>query len=267
MGRQVQDLERQLIQAKQQLCQLRSGIPKTDSLMDPAFDLHEDTPRIPEVGQRPHRLNNSSNINPPPSHVRWKMRTYGQGLINFPPASPFTHPQILLTRDVPSLPPATIVDTLLENYFSHLHRVFPIVHWPTFLSDNDRVSRIGSFSGAPREWVAMVFAMLACGSLHSLDQELVLKGKDFLQTSVSLIDVWQDAFSLDQVRTVMLISIFLYETNLKSASWVWLGSAVKMAQDLGLHIESGCSSMEAELRKRVWWALYAWERSARYQLA
>ncbi|EEH08528.1 fungal specific transcription factor domain-containing protein [Histoplasma capsulatum G186AR] len=263
----VQDLERQLIQAKQQLCQLRSGIPKTDSLMDPAFDLHEDTPRIPEVGQRPHRLNNSSNINPPPSHVRWKMRTYGQGLINFPPASPFTHPQILLTRDVPSLPPATIVDTLLENYFSHLHRVFPIVHWPTFLSDNDRVSRIGSFSGAPREWVAMVFAMLACGSLHSLDQELVLKGKDFLQTSVSLIDVWQDAFSLDQVRTVMLISIFLYETNLKSASWVWLGSAVKMAQDLGLHIESGCSSMEAELRKRVWWALYAWERSARYQLA
>ncbi|KKZ64918.1 hypothetical protein EMCG_09152 [[Emmonsia] crescens] len=252
--KQVQDLERQLTQAKQQLRQLRSGIPKIDSLMDPDFELHVDTPRIPEVGQRPNRLH-VPNINQSSSHVCRKMRTYGQGLLNFPPDLSFTHPQTLLTGDVPSLPSPSVVDALLGNYFSHVHCVFPIVHWPTLLSDYDRVSRTGSFRGVPKEWVIVLFAILACGSLHSLDQDLVSKGKEFLQTSVSLTDVWQDAFSIDQVRTAMLVSIFLYETNLKSASWVWLGSAVRIAQDLGLHIASGYSPIEAELRKRVWWAL------------
>ncbi|EGE79961.2 hypothetical protein BDDG_02902 [Blastomyces dermatitidis ATCC 18188] len=257
--KQVQDLERQLAQAKQQLRQLRSGIPKIDSLMDPDFELHDDTPRIPEVGQRPNRLN-FTNINLPPSHVCSKMRTYGQGLINFPPNPSLTHLPLLLTGDVPPLPPASVMDALLGQYFSHIHSVFPIVHWPTLLNDYDQVSRVRSLHGVTRGWAAALFAILACGSLHSLDQDLVSKGKDFLQTSVGLIDVWQDTFSLNQVRTAMLISIFLYETNLKSASWVWLGSAVRIAQDLGLHIESAYSPMETVLRRRVWWALYAWER-------
>ncbi|OJD13760.1 hypothetical protein AJ78_05810 [Emergomyces pasteurianus Ep9510] len=256
---QVQDLERQLTQAKQQLRQLRSGIPKIDSLMDPDFELHGDAPKIPEVGQRPSRLN-VPNVNQSASHICWKMRTFGQGLISFPPALSFTHPQALLMGDVPPFPSASVVDALLRNYFSHIHLVFPIVHWPTLLNDYDRVSRTGSLRGVPKEWAVLFFAILACGSLHALDQDLVVKGKEFLQTSVSLTDVWQDAFSIDQVRTAMLISIFLYETNLKSASWVWLGSAVRIAQDLGLHIESSHSPTEAELRKRVWWALYAWER-------
>ncbi|OAX79209.1 hypothetical protein ACJ72_06474, partial [Emergomyces africanus] len=256
---QVQDLERQLTQAKQQLRQLRSGIPKIDSLMDPDFELHEDAPRIPEVGQRPSRLN-VPNINQSASHVCWKMRTYGQGLFNFPPTHSFTHPQASLTGDVPPLPSTSVVDALLGNYFSHIHLVFPIIHWPTLLNDYDRVSRTSSLRGVPKEWAVVFFAILACGSLHSLDQDLVSKGKEFLQISVSLTDVWQDAFSIAQVRAAMLISIFLYETNLKSASWVWLGAAVRIAQDLGLHIEAAHSPTEAELRKRVWWALYAWER-------
>ncbi|PGH07174.1 hypothetical protein GX51_01961 [Blastomyces parvus] len=257
--KQVQDLERQLTQAKQQLRQLRSGIPKIDSLMDPDFELHEDTPKIPEVGQRPSRLN-FTNVNLPPSHVCSKMRTYGQGLINFPPNPSFTQLPLLLTGDVPPLPPASVVDALFGQYFTHIHSVFPIVHWPTLLSVYSQVSHSGSLRGVTKGWAAALFAILACGSLHSLDQDLVSKGKEFLQASVALIDVWQNEFSLDQVRTAMLISIFLYETNLKSASWVWLGSAVRIAQDLGLHLEAAYSPMEAVLRKRVWWVLYAWER-------
>ncbi|KAK2762932.1 hypothetical protein FQN53_007423 [Emmonsiellopsis sp. PD_33] len=146
--KQVQDLERQLAQARQQILQLRSGIPKIDSLMDSDFEMHDDAPKIPEIGRRPSRIN----------------------------------PPILSTR----------------------------------VSSN---------------------------------------------ISIGLIDRWQDEFAVDQVRAAMLISIYMYEMNLKSASWVWLGSAVRIAQDLGLHVNSGSwAPMDAEIRKRVWWALYSWER-------
>ncbi|EEH44469.2 uncharacterized protein PADG_00758 [Paracoccidioides brasiliensis Pb18] len=257
---QVQDLERQLAQAKQQLVQLRSGISKIDGLMDPDFDLHEGTPTIPEIGRRPGRPKDA-HINQIPSHVCWKMRTYGQELMDLPATHSFMPRQRLPTGDVPPLPPTSVVDSLLGNYFSYIHPVFPIIHWPMLLRDCDRISRTGSFDGVPRVWIAVLFAVLACGSLHSLDQDLISKGKEFIQTCASLGDLWEDSFSIDQVRTSMLISLFLHEMNLKSPSWVWLGSAVRIAQYIGLHVEDGpWPAPDAEVRKRVWWALYSWER-------
>ncbi|KAL1953024.1 hypothetical protein VTO42DRAFT_3752 [Malbranchea cinnamomea] len=258
--KQVQDLERQLAQARQQLNQLRSGIPKIDSLMDPDISRGDEAPKIPDVGNRPNRLSaptSSHNL----SNACAKMSLYGQGLINFPPAPSYIPRQQILTTDAPALPPAGTVDALLRSYYSCVHSVFPLFHWPTFMNDYDRIRRTGSFRGIPRGWVAAFFSTLACGSLHTLDSSLIAKGKECLQTSVSLIDLWQDNFTVEQVQASVQISMFLYEFNLKSASWVWVGSAVRISQDLGLHIQYGpWTPLEAEIRRRLWWAVYVWER-------
>lgn len=51
------------------------------------------------------------------------------------------------------------------------------------------------------------------------------------------------------------------EINCKSASWTWLGSTVRIAQDIGLHRESGpWGVVENEVRRRVWWGIYVWDR-------
>lgn len=258
--RQVQDLEKQLAHARLQLQQLRSGIPKIDSLMDPDYHISDEMPKIPEVGCRPNRLN-TPTINYNFANVCSKMQQYGQGLINFPPAPSFAPSLSTLSTDLPPLPPPAVADVLFRNYFSYVHSIFPIVHWPTLLDDYDRAHRSGSLQGFSRGWVAVFFAVLGCGSLNSLDSELLAKGKEYIQTSVYVIDLWQDGFCLDQARASMLLSLFLYEYNLKSAGWVWLGSAVRISQDLKLHIESGSwTPLESEMRKRVWWSVYAWER-------
>ncbi|EAS32195.3 transcription factor [Coccidioides immitis RS] len=256
--KQVQDLERQLAQAKQQLHQLRMGLPKPD---DHDYDMSDGTPKIPEIGCRPHRINTPSakyNF----AGVCSKMRQHGQGLINFPLTPSYTRYQSPLTCDFPPLPPKNVADVLLRHYFSSIHSIFPILHWPALLDDYDRIYRAGSLRGVPRGWASVFFAVLACGSLHSLDPALIVKGKEYIQTSFSLTDLWQDSFSVDPARAAMLISLFLYENNLKSASWVWLGCAMRIAQDLGLHIESGSwAPLDAEMRRRIWWSLYAWERT------
>lgn len=256
----MQDLERQLAQTRQQLNQLRSGIPKIDNLMEAEYSLGEESPKFPELGYRPRRPA-TPNFNHNLSDACSNMRLYGQGLVYFPPTPSYVPPPQTITTDAPVLPSSSIVDALLKPYLSCVHSVFPLFHWPTFLNDYDRTCRAGSFHGAPRGWVAVFFSALACGSLHSVDASLISKGKEYLQTSVNLIDLWQDCFTIEQVQASILISMFLYEFNLKSASWVWLGSAVRIAQDLGLHAQCGeWSALEAETRRRLWWSLYAWER-------
>ncbi|PGH28234.1 hypothetical protein AJ80_00125 [Polytolypa hystricis UAMH7299] len=258
--KQVQDLERQLAQAKQQLNQIRSGIPKIESLMDPDYTILEDTPKLPEIGRRPTR-NNSSSLTHNYSNMCTKMRKYGHGLINFPPTPSFVRAQQVITSDSPPLPPAEVADALLRHYYLSVHSFFPILHWPTLLNDYENIYRAGSLHGVPRVWVAVLFGIFACGSLHSLNAGLIAKGKDYLQTCINLVDLWQDGFAVDQARTAMLISLYLYEMNLKSASWVWLGSAVRISQDLGLHIDFGqWGPIDTEMRKRFWWALYSFER-------
>ncbi|WEW54784.1 hypothetical protein PRK78_000209 [Emydomyces testavorans] len=253
----VQDLERQLAQAKQQLHQLRMGMPKSE---EADYETSEGPPKIPEIGCRPHRINTpSAKYNY--ASVCSRMRLYGQGLINFPLTPSYIRPQSTLTTDFPPLPPKSVADVLLRHYFSCIHSVFPILHWPALLDDYDRIYRAGSLRGVPRGWASVFFAVLACGSLHSLDPALMAKGSEYIQTSFTLTDLWQDGFSVDPARAAMLISLFLYENNLKSASWVWLGCAVRIAQDLGLHVESGAwTPLDAEMRRRIWWSLYAWER-------
>ncbi|KAF3891955.1 Fungal specific transcription factor domain-containing protein, variant [Trichophyton interdigitale] len=264
--KQVQDLERQLAQAKLQLQQLRSGAPKAASLMGSDSDMNEDMPAIPEIGSQPARLH-TPNVNYDFSRVCSKMRVYGDGLLHFPQTPYFLRPQPVLDADVPPLPPTNIAHVLMRHYFSCVHCLYPVLHWPTILHVYERVHQTGTLQGVSRGWAAVFFALLGCGSLHSLDRDLIAKGKEYIKTSMGLIDLWQNTFSIEQARGAMLVSIYLSELNINSVSWVWLGAAVRIAQDLGFHMESGpWEPMDGEMRKRVWWSIYSWERLSALEL-
>ncbi|KAH1601018.1 hypothetical protein KXX34_004736 [Aspergillus fumigatus] len=258
---QVQDLEKQLSSTKQQLQQLRAGMLRSDNLMDLEIDgTGQPQLKLPDIGYRPSRRPKAPVLQDL-SEARVNLRKYGRGILKVP--SPYRQPgpKSLLTADPPRLPPKDVANHLLAQYYSCIHCVLPIIHWPSFMVEYENVYRNGSLVGVPREWAAVLFGVFACGSLHTLDRNREEEGKEFIKTSCGVIDVWQDNFTLDQARCALLVSIFLYEVNSKSASWVWIGSAVRIAQELGLHIESGpWPVVEREMRRRVWWGMYAWDR-------
>ena len=75
------------------------------------------------------------------------------------------------------------------------------------------------------------------------------------------MDFWIDSPTLDHVIGAILTSVCFLETNRRSAGWTTLGYALRVAQDLGLHRENATTSLEkAETRRRVWWAIYAFDR-------
>ncbi|KAK1144689.1 hypothetical protein N8T08_004993 [Aspergillus melleus] len=254
--KQVQDLEKQLITTKHQLQQLRSGMLRSDNLMDLDIDgAGQPQLKLPDLGYRPQRRPKAvvaSDL----TEARVNLRKYGRGIMHVPTPYRQQGPKSLLTTDAPPLPSKDIADRLLAQYYACIHSVLPILHWPTFIAEYEKVYQARSLLGMPREWVSVLFAIFACGSLHMLEKTRENDGKEFIKISCGVIDVWQDNFTLDQARAALLVSKFLYEVNSKSASWVWIGSAVRVAQEIGLHIESGpWSTLEAETRRRVWWGM------------
>jgi len=95
------------------------------------------------------------------------------------------------------------------------------------------------------------------GSTTAPDTE----GKKFIQLSMSSIDFTNDELDLDHVRVNLLWSIFFMEMNLRSTGRVHVATAMNVAQDLGLYSDRGpYGPFDAEMRRRVWWALYTWDR-------
>ncbi|KAE8389920.1 fungal-specific transcription factor domain-containing protein [Aspergillus alliaceus] len=259
--KQVQDLEKQLLSTKQQLQQLRSGMLRPDNLVDLDVDgTGQSQLKLPDIGYRPPRQPKapiSQNL----SEARANLRNYGRGILKVPTPYRQPGPKSLLASDPPPLPQKDVADRLLSQYYACIHSVLPVIHWPSFMMDYEKVYQAGSLLGVPREWAAVLFGIFACGSLHTLEKTREHDGKEFIRTSCGVIDVWKDNFTLDQARAALLVSLFLFEVNAKSASWVWVGSAVRVAQEIGLHLESGpWSALEGEMRRRVWWGLYAWDR-------
>ncbi|KAL1997836.1 hypothetical protein VTN02DRAFT_633 [Thermoascus thermophilus] len=234
---------------------------RADTLIDIDFDASgQPMLKLPDVGCRPPRRTRPA-VTQDLSEVRANMRNYGRGVMKVPPPYRQEEPKLLLSTDAPPLPLKSVADRLVSQYYASIHSVLPILHWPSFVAEYEQVYRAGSLRGVPRGWAAVLFTVFACGSLHTLDPNRFRNGKEYLKVSNTIFDVWQDEFSLDQARATLLVSIFLYEVNSKSASWVWLGTSVRIAQEIGLHLESGpWPAVEGEIRRRVWWGIYAWDR-------
>ncbi|MBZ6376421.1 MAG: fungal specific transcription factor domain-containing protein [Kocuria palustris] len=258
--KQVQDLEKQLQNTKQQLQHLQTGMMRPDRMVDVDEGVSQPMIKLPEIEYRPVRRSKAP-IAQDFSDVRSNLRHYGRGILKVPTPYRQQAAESVVTADAPELPPKNLADHLLAQYFGCIHSVLPVLHWPAFIAEYEKVYRSGSLLGVSTEWAAVLFGVFACGAIHTNEADREEEGKKYVRTSCGIIDVWHDVFSLDRARAALLASIFLYEVNSKSASWVWIGSAVRVAQEIGLHIDSGpWPAVEGEMRKRVWWGLYAWDR-------
>lgn len=267
--KQVQDMEKQIGLVKRENAQLRSMLNVREGEMDVDADAPQQTPlQLPEIGSHPKR-----QPRPPPPHdlsrARSNIRDFGRGI--FKPPAPYrqTGIQSHFNPHQPDLPAKHMADHLLNAYYSSVHIIIPILHWPTFQQEYEAVYKAGTLHGVPPVWTSLLFAVLAVGVLFSTDHNVPRphKGKEFIETSRRLIDMWNDEFVIDHARAAILTSIFLTEVNLKSAAWTWLASAVRISQDIGLHCETGPWPMiEGEMRRRVWWGIYVWDRHMSLEL-
>lgn len=232
------------------------GAPELDTpvLNIPALSL-------PETGAKERRQ--APPAMPNFEGVQKNIRNYARGI--FKPPAPYRHmaSQPLFPHANQQLPPRHQADRLISNFKRSIHVYAPLLHWPTFSQEYENLYRVGSFDGCRQIWVSVFYAVMATGSIMDTQPSHAHEGDGtgFLQKSINNVNTWSDELTIDHVRVALLISTYFMEVNLKSAGWVWLGSAVRISQDIGLHCDRGpYPPMDAEIRRRVWWSVYNWDR-------
>lgn len=254
----MQDLERQLQEVKTQLERLRNYENTADD--SPRFNTNYSDPELPDVSRSPRRM---LKARPPHdlSVARAQLSDVGRGIL-----------KPLITTSSPSIPdhnlptlsvllPSDMVQPCLDSYFECVQRRFPIIHWPTFYN---KLRILYSQDGGveqERETVALSCAILGLGAFFSPEAPVREKSEKLMQSAASQVDTWTDKIGIDQALVSFLLSLYMAENNTKSTSWVWLGAAIRIGQDKGLHVQGGTwSNVEGELRKRIWWSLYVYDR-------
>ena len=222
---------------------------------------------LPEIHSEPKRRRRVAPLHDP-SRARLNLRNFSKGLLK--PPAPYRQSMFAATvfdPPRPPLPPKAIADKILHSYYGAVHIMLPILHWPTLQNDVDELYQSTNLQRVSASWLSMFYAILGAGSLFSDELERTKRAGEFLDTARELMDPWNNDWTLDNARTFLLVSLALNELNLKSTAWTWLGTAVRCAQDMDLHLETSARSIiEADMRKRVWWAIYILDRTLSFEL-
>jgi hypothetical protein len=199
--------------------------------------------------------------------ARKNIRRYSRGIFKPPPAHRANKPFLDAPKEMPTLPAKHVADHLIAICHDTFCQYSPVLHWPTFLDEYEGLYRTGSLINTSRSWAALLFAMLAIGALPRQGQatpsplDAANDGELYLQEALRMMQGWTDDLTIDHCRAALLMSVYYVESNMRSAGWTWLTLAVSFGTEIGLQDETRVNfSVEAETRRRVWWAIYLWER-------
>ncbi|OJK04009.1 hypothetical protein ASPACDRAFT_1852925 [Aspergillus aculeatus ATCC 16872] len=146
-------------------------------------------------------------------------------------------------------PPRYISDLLVDIYFERLHYTFPILYQPDFMIQYEKLKDTRDLTGFDRGFLSVFFAVCACASglLPQAPGASTLAGVEFYQKA-------------------LLMFFASSGWNVLAQGWRLAGQAVRIAQDLGLHLSSlrepqgktPCllDLKEAQIARCVWWSVF-----------
>lgn len=249
--KQVQDLEKQLLAAKEQVNQLQTMVKpepgQTKSSTPESEDL-EDGPN------KRRRLTQGQDFHT----VARNMETYGKDIIRLPtnsrePSSWDTS----LGGALPELPPKQQADRLLADFKTMIYTAFPMFSWSTLMQRHEELYQHGPSPKFTRSWYALYFAVLTFGSLRSMTED----GQRFFKQATGLVDMWSQDCSMDSIRATLLLSMYQVECNNITSGFKNMGQTVRAAIDMGLHRRTDQrTAQEEQARLSLWWCIFSTER-------
>ncbi|GJJ74816.1 hypothetical protein EMPS_07174 [Entomortierella parvispora] len=162
------------------------------------------------------------------------------------------------------MPSPDVIDHLLKVHFRFVHPVLPMLHYKTL---SDQIHR----HETPQSH--LIFAILGLSSRFSDDAAFRTPqpGADrppctiFYERAKYFIKEEYDNSQLGTVQALLLMAIQQMGFCENQRAWLYVGMAIRMAQDLGLNKElseqeQSRNRLLAEMRRRTWWSCYVVER-------
>ncbi|KAK4647013.1 uncharacterized protein QC761_121810 [Podospora bellae-mahoneyi] len=186
-----------------------------------------------------------------------------------------------------SLPLRRHADELVDLYFHRVHRAYPILHQPTFMGQYRQLwepsqTNTGTCSGLCRQkslvktfpaTVNAVFALASWFAPGPSTEENKVRASGFFNMTqkFDLLEIIDEEVGIESVQLLLLMGFYLQSTERFSKCWNITGLAIRMAQNMSLHMSAHdarkkglllcCpSQLEEEMRVRVWYGCVLLDR-------
>lgn len=167
----------------------------------------------------------------------------------------FGSPQQTFPVLLSCLPAREHMDSLLAQYFSSYHTIYPIIdpkqfrgQYQSFMSNYDDPAML-----------ALLFSMLALATVNQNPENTTSDG--FARYALQALQVSEFVTNFNiTTLTTMINMIFYYmrERSQLTFAWIVLGLALQIARALGLHRDPttfGITGQECQTRRHIWTAL------------
>lgn len=168
---------------------------------------------------------------------------------------------------------------LLHTMFDDLVSMYPLLHPPTFY---DCYSLLWDSTGEFQRDIAfsenftmsemgLMYACMAATAVlndpknatsHSGSSSLA--HKYYLSAKLLILDQkMEKSADLEAIQAMVMLALYFLHVENEDASYKIIGTAIRMAFELGLHLrshEAGHSAVVIELRRRAWYCLYLLDR-------
>lgn len=188
------------------------------------------------------------------------------------------------------LPLRRHADSLVDLYFSRVHRMYPILHRGTFMKQYERLwqstssatvnpslecSGLCKQKSRGKTFPAMVHAVFALASLFQSGppEQNTVQAETFfrLAQAIDLLEIMDDEVGIQLIQLGLLMGFYLQSTERFSKCWNITGLTVRMAQNMGLQLGLGearkkglfascATQLECEMRIRVWYGCVLLDR-------
>lgn len=171
-----------------------------------------------------------------------------------------------------ALPAKGTLDAILDTYLKAVHWFMLLFHEPSFRLRYESLMARGIQSRADSRLSLLLLTIWILGCKYMSDDDatrLRFDAKNFQTAALrhleaNLMFLFEDS-ELESVQVCVLLGSFYLYTGRPNLGFVVLGSGIRCAFALGLHRESSWPSLAQEVqeeRKRVWWALFIFDRFA-----
>ncbi|KAA8915122.1 hypothetical protein TRICI_002731 [Trichomonascus ciferrii] len=165
---------------------------------------------------------------------------------------------------VPELPSPEFINRMLSIYFDSIHPDMLIFNQDEFTQE---VNRLDSALEAPAATVCSAFALfvavLDCQRGDN-NYDHVRHRQEFWSVVQNNLGVVVNGSGLKQIQCLLLVAQIFHNNNERNTTWNLVGVAIRIAYSMGLHREGALTTRDglegSEVKRRVWWTLYAYER-------
>jgi hypothetical protein len=166
------------------------------------------------------------------------------------------------------LPPAHVVDVLLDAYMTSVHWFMSVFHEPTIRTNASSVLATGVVKESHKLFPILLLVIISMGARYISPETAQRACPEYDLTAFEpvwiravenrLLDVFEEG-GLEAVQIAIILKSYWLYGNKPKRSIAIVGGGIKVALSMKLHLESTWSTkypIEVNVRRRLWWSLY-----------